>query len=195
MLFPRGGVMQMRQASRFVPPSQRNFGAIYADVEQNGWSDLVICESSRGERNESLDVATRPCLLPAFWMTSCLFIPLDSRHLLTGFLFFVCLLLHFPFALSRLPFTYVFTPCFPCITWIFLFITFFFWSSINIKFIKKQIDTRLIPAWENTLRCTEDPNYCWGTNLQCSSPVRLLNTGSHTEKWNNTNAVNSHKIY
>lgn len=89
MLFPWGGVMQMRQASRFVPLSQKNFGAIYADVEQNGWSDLVICESSKGERNESLDAATRPCMLPAFWMTSWLFIPLDSRPLLFFFLF-VC---------------------------------------------------------------------------------------------------------
>lgn len=70
---PRSGVMQMREALRFVPVS--NFRGIYANVEQNGWSELVIHESS--EVNDSLDTATHTRLLPAFWMTSCLFISLD----------------------------------------------------------------------------------------------------------------------
>lgn len=73
-LSPRGGVMQMWEALRLVPGS--GFTGFYANVEQNGWSELVIRESSK--ENESLDTVTRTRLLPAFWMTSCLFIPLDS---------------------------------------------------------------------------------------------------------------------
>lgn len=60
------------EALQFVP---LKFRGIYANVEQNGWSELVIHESSK--ESESLDMATHTRLLPAFWMTSWLFIPLD----------------------------------------------------------------------------------------------------------------------
>ena len=73
LFFPRSSVMQMREALWFVPVSK--FRGIYANVKQNGWSELVIHESSK--ENESLDTATSTRLLPAFWMTSCLFISLD----------------------------------------------------------------------------------------------------------------------
>ena len=110
LLYPRGGVMQMQKALRFVPVSVHR--GIYANV-QNGWSELVIHESSK--ENESLDTATLTRLLPAFWMTSCLFIPLDCPPPFTFyvspfpflFLFFIHFLLtSFPHSLApSLPYT------------------------------------------------------------------------------------------
>ena len=107
LLFPRGGVMQMRKALRFVPVSKHR--GIYANV-QNGWSELVIHESSK--ENESLDTATLTRLLPAFWMTSCLFIPLDclppfTFYVSLSFFFFIHFLLtSFPPSLAHsLPYT------------------------------------------------------------------------------------------
>lgn len=87
---PRSGVMQMWEALRFVPVSI--FRGIYANVEQNGWSELVIHESS--EVNDSLATLTR--LLPAFWMTSCRFISLDFLPHFTFLLPFPLLPCPFP---------------------------------------------------------------------------------------------------
>lgn len=71
------------------------FRGIYANVKQNSWSELVIHELSK--ENESLDTATRTRLVPAFWMTSWLFIPLDFLPLFFSFFIF--------------SFSYLFPPC------------------------------------------------------------------------------------
>lgn len=53
--------------------AKRISGGIYADVEQNGWSDLVICESSKGEKmSHWTQPPVRVCFQLSGWLPASL---------------------------------------------------------------------------------------------------------------------------
>lgn len=118
MLFPWGGVMQMRQASRFVPPSQKNFGGhlCRCGAKWLKWlSHLWVIQ----RRNKWVIGLSHPSVSAPSFLDD--FLPLYPTPLTSSpNCFYVCLFIHFPFALSRLPFIYVFPPYFLSINFIFL---------------------------------------------------------------------------
>lgn len=103
--------------------AKRISGGIYADVEQNGWSDLVICESSKGEKmSHWTQPPVRVCFQLSGWLPASLS---HSTRILSQLVFSssLCTCSHF------FPLNMCFSPCFLSTKAIF----FYYFSSSELR--------------------------------------------------------------